>query len=173
MSDTLTASNLRAITSCPTVRRCVQAYLEAATFAKLQHERMEPIHRQAMEFWKPRATRNGRPGDIITDIRKLYQCDDEERCANIYRDVEEATKAAGMKVTRPGNCPGLEAESLVRHATRAVLTAACAHLPPPLDDAEAIYRQLDTPERLRDIVVDMVVQSGGVSHTPTLAGGAA
>ncbi|MFI4881780.1 MAG: hypothetical protein ACIAQU_04255 [Phycisphaerales bacterium JB064] len=153
----ITTKHLDAIKRDPVVRRCVRAFIEAKAFAQLQRELVEPIHAEALALWKPTATRNGRPGEPITDIRRLYLCEDDALCADIYADIDQRLKEAGFTVSRPGNCPALEAETLQTEAERAVLTAACAHLPPPMDNVNAIACTPDAWDKLVDIVASLTL----------------
>lgn len=60
--------------------------------------------------------------EIITDPKLAYLLRDED-AAIYYAECDEAKKASGLKVTKPENCPLLEAENHVLDAKRDLVAA--------------------------------------------------
>lgn len=71
---------------------------------------------------KPEFVELGCEDEVITNPKRAYLLADED-AAKFFALVEEAKKASGLKVSKPENCPLLEAESFVIDARRAMVVA--------------------------------------------------
>lgn len=64
----------------------------------------------------------GREQEVITDPKRAYMLADAD-AAVYYALCDEAKQASGLKLTKPENCPLLEAEGFVLDARRALVAA--------------------------------------------------
>lgn len=64
----------------------------------------------------------GREQEVITDPKRAYMLAEAD-AAVYYALCDEAKQAAGLKLTKPENCPLLEAEGFVLDARRALVAA--------------------------------------------------
>lgn len=103
----------------------VKALVQAKAFHELMKERTAPIHAELLAVWKPitEGDSERRPGgEPITDWARLYRTDDAT-FTSMMADRESLLAKAGISASKPGNCPLLEAEHLVRLAEHGVILA--------------------------------------------------
>ena len=64
----------------------------------------------------------GREQEVITDPKRAYMLADAD-AAKLYALCDEAKRASGLKISKPENCPLLEAKTFVLEAQRAIVEA--------------------------------------------------
>lgn len=148
--------NPEKIATDPVLVNAVNTWLQAKAFLALERERVAPIHAELLRVWKPTATRNGRPGELITDFRQLYLCEDEDLCQDIYRDMDRMYREAGWKDLKPGYCPALIADDLLTKANWAVVEAMRQWFPDVTTD-RLLCAGMDKYRQYIDLAVKMVV----------------
>ena len=156
MSSVADKQRAHEIATNRTLVECVNTYLKAKAFASLERERVAPIQAELLRVWKPTATRNGRPGEPITNFDRLYLCEDDELCNDIFRDMDRMYREAGWKDLKPGECPALIAENLVTKAGWAVIEAARRWFP-TVDCNSLLCLGLEKYRRYIDLLVGLVV----------------
>lgn len=139
-----------------TLVECVNTYLRAKAFARLEAERVAPIHAELLRVWKPMETRNGRPEKPVTDWKRLYLCEDDDLCKDLFADMDRMYREAGWKDLKPGECPALIAENLVTKAGWAIIEAMRQWFPDVTADS-LLCAGLEKYRRYIDLAVGLVV----------------
>ena len=96
--------------------KLMQTLFEAIAYTETIRDIIEPKQQQIVDFYKFKVGKQWVDTcdfDIITNHKHMYLADDED--FNIYlKEMSNFYKQKGLKIQREGNCPLLEAESLVR-----------------------------------------------------------
>ena len=96
-----------------------------------------------------------REGDIILNPEHSYLLEDAD--FEIYlEEIEEARAEAGLKVNREGNCPLLEAESLLRDAQRLLVDTMQPITKISTDDALCSKNGLENYRQLTDLILKLL-----------------
>lgn len=76
-------------------------------------------------------------GEKITHHRDLYKYDGD--CSSYYEECQIRLKEEGYPPAKPGCCPALEADCVLRDTQKLFVKACCEALPPQVD---MIFEQL-------------------------------
>lgn len=150
------------------LRPYVDTVLLSMAHSQLWREQVDAMERDILTadtyYTDPRWVKKDAEPERITDPKQAYLLRDED-FATYYAECQRRIKAAGWPVTRDGNCPALEAESLQMEAEHALIEAAREWFPNAslerLTQGTANKNGLETLKEYLDLLIKLVVNAPG------------
>jgi hypothetical protein len=137
------------------VKSLVSAYLLALTFAKVQRQRVDEIHRALLDECPIYADRN--ENEKITKSGDLYLSSDESACEEFYAAANHALRKAGIK---PDDMPDEKCPALVAEHDRIKIEwklIDAAGKPFGISNDNILNDGMATRQKFLDLVVGLVV----------------
>ena len=112
-------NNLTAESVTSEIKSLVGSWLKAKAYADVTRNKIDAIHRQILQE-KPVFSDDGIQLLLAKD---LYLSSDDEACKRFYDEADVRCKAQGYNNLKPGQCPALIAEDMLRKIEWAIFDA--------------------------------------------------